>query len=138
MPRTCKRGFIRRRAYTRRTGRKVTAKCIRNMGAPGKWRTVHRSSGIGPLKKGRLARFGYDSDASAASRHKALKAAAKRLGSLAVFRMLGALSTYTKRTSPGKSAVFKADRNFVLAKHSLALSPNPQPLVGDEVRRTLF
>ena len=111
--RTCKRGFIRRRAYTRRSGGKVTARCVRNMGAPGKWRTVHRSAGIGPLKKGRLARFGYNSDASASARHTALRAASRRLGSLAVFRMLGALSTYTKRTSPAKSAVFKADRNFV-------------------------
>ena len=111
--RTCKRGTIRRRAYTRRSGRKVTARCVRNMGAPGKWRTVHRSQGIGPLKKGRLARFGYDSDAAVGKRHAALRAATRRLGSLAVFRMLGALSTYTKRTSPGKSTIFMADRNFV-------------------------
>lgn len=110
---TCKRGTIRRRAFTRRSGRRVTARCVRNMGAPGKWRTVHRSKGIGPLKKGRLARFGYDSDAPAARRHGSLRAASRRLGSLAVFRMLGALATYTKRTSPGKSAIFKADRNFV-------------------------
>ncbi len=113
MYRTCRRGTIKRRAYTRRSGKKVTAHCIRNMGAPGKWRTVHRSKGIGPLKKGRLARFGYDSDGVATRRHTALRAAARRLGSLAVFRMLGALATYTKRTSPAKSAIFKADRNFV-------------------------
>ncbi len=113
MTRTCKRGTIRRRAYTRRSGRRVTARCVRNMGAPGKWSTVHRSKGIGPLKKGRLARFGYDSDEVASKRHNALKAASRRLGSLAVFRMLGALATYTKRTSPGKSAIFIADRNFV-------------------------
>ncbi len=111
---TCKRGTIRRKAYTRRSGdKKVTARCVRNMGAPGKWRTVHRNKGIGPLKKGRLARFGYDSDSAATRRHSSLKEAARRLGSLAVFRMLGALATYTKRTSPGKSAIFKADRNFV-------------------------
>ncbi len=113
MSRTCKRGTIRRKAYTRRSGRKVTASCVRNMGAPGKWRTVHRSKGIGSLKAGRLTRFGYDSDASVGRRHSALKAAVHRLGSLTVFRMLGALTTYTKRTSPVKSAIFKADRNFV-------------------------
>ncbi len=113
MSRTCRRGTIRRRAYTRRSGKRVTARCVRNMGAPGKWRTVHRNKGIGPLKKGRLARFGYDSDNTASQRHTALKAASRRLGSLAVFRMLGALATYTKRTSPGKSAIFMADRNFV-------------------------
>ncbi len=111
--RTCKRGQIRRRAYTRKSGRKVTAKCIRNVGAPGKWRTVHKSKGIGPLKKGRLERFGYNSDAPVTKRHTALRAASRRLGALVVFRMLGALSTYTKRTSPSKSALFLADRNFV-------------------------
>ncbi len=113
MARTCKKGEIRRRAYTRKTGRRVTARCVRNVGSPGKWRTVHRSAGIGPLKKGRLARFGYNSDADVNGRHAALKAASRRLGSLAVFRMLGALATYTKRTSPAKSAIFTADRNYV-------------------------
>lgn len=133
MNRTCKKGTIKRRAFTRkssrgkaslrvqvpnkklgtRSGAHVKAACIKNVGAPGKWRTVHRSAGIGTLKKGRLERFGYDSGAAAGVRHAALRKAAGRLGSLAVFRMLGALSTYTKRTSPGKSAIFKADRNYV-------------------------
>lgn len=113
MNRTCKKGQIRRRAYTRKSGSHVKSACIKNVGAPGKWRTVHRSAGIGTLKKGRLERFGYDSGAAAGVRHAALRKAAARLGSLAVFRMLGALSTYTKRTSPAKSAIFKADRNYV-------------------------
>ncbi len=110
---SCKRGTIRRKAYTRKNGRKVSAKCVKNMGAPGRWRTVHRSRGIGPLKAGRLERFGYHSARSAASRHAALRAASRRLGALAVFRMLNALVTYTKRTSPSMSAKYLADRNYV-------------------------
>lgn len=113
MTRTCASGTIKRRAYTRKSGAHVKAACIKNVGAPGKWRTVHRSAGIGTLKKGRLERFGYDRSDAAGERHAALRKAAGRLGSLAVFRMLGALATYTKRTSPGASAVFKADRNYV-------------------------
>ncbi len=110
---TCKRGTIRRKAYTRKTGRKVSASCIKNRGAPGRWRTVHRSRGIGPLKEGRLERFGYKSSSSLQSRRTALRAASRRLGALAVFRMLNALATYTKRTSPSKSAMYLADRNYV-------------------------
>jgi hypothetical protein len=110
---TCKRGTIRRKAYTRKNGRKVGASCVKNMGAPGRWRTVHRSKGIGPLKAGRLARFGYHCDLSVERRHAALRAASRRLGSLAVFRMLNALVTYTKRTSPSMSGKYLADRNYV-------------------------
>ncbi len=110
---SCKRGTIRRKAYTRKTGRKVSAKCVKNLGAPGRWRTVHRSRGIGPLKAGRLARFSYHCDLSVERRHAALRAASRRLGALAVFRMLNALVTYTKRTSPSMSAKYLADRNYV-------------------------
>lgn len=110
---TCKRGTIRRKAYTRKSGRKVAAACVKNLGAPGRWRTVHRSRGIGPLKEGRLAKFGYESDLSVDARHAALRRASRRLGALSVFRMLNALATYTKRTSPSKSAMYIADRNYV-------------------------
>jgi hypothetical protein len=110
---TCKRGTIRRKAYTRKSGRKIVATCIKNRGAPGRWRTVHRSKGIGPLKEGRLERFNYKSSGSLQVRRTALRAASRRLGALSVFRMLNALATYTKRTSPSKSAKYLADRNYV-------------------------
>ena len=67
--RTCKRGMIRRSAFTRKSGRKVSAACVRNMGEPGKWTQRHKTAGIGKLRKGRLSKYGYNSSASATARH---------------------------------------------------------------------
>ena len=118
MARTCKRGMIRRSAYTRKSGSKrsgvaVAAKCVRNMGEAGKWTVRHRSAGIGRLRRGRLARFGYNTSKTNASRRRALGKAVKSEGRVPVLRMLQAVATYTKRTNPAKSKLFLADRAVV-------------------------
>ncbi len=110
---TCKSGKIRRVSFTRKSGRRVKSRCVRNMGAPGKWTAKHRSAGIGPLKQGRLAKFGYNSTKRAGLRRQALRKAVKSEGKTAVLRMLQAVATYTKRTSPKKSALFLSDRAAV-------------------------
>lgn len=109
-----------RKAYTtRRSGRsvRVPASRIRDRGAPGKWTTVNRSAGIGPLKKGRLSAVGYSSTASPASRHRAIGAAVERYGAVTTLRMLNAVAVYTKRTSPSRSRTFKADVRYVQDKY---------------------
>ena len=111
--RTCKRGMIRRSAFTRKSGRKVAAACVRNMGESGKWTQRHRTAGTGKLRKGRLSKYGYALSNSATTRHAALKRAAAVEGARPVFRMLQAVATYTKRTSPASSKKFLADRNYV-------------------------
>ena len=116
MSAACKAGTIRRRAFTRRSGTKVRSKCVRNMGESGKWTVRHKSKGIGRLRSGRLAKFGYNTTKSAASRRAALHKAVKSEGKTAVLRMLQAVATYTKRTSPKKSALFLADRAAVVKK----------------------
>jgi len=98
---------IRRRGYTTKRGVRV-----RDMGAPGKWADKH-GPGIGKLKEGKLVRLGYSATRKIGSRHKALKKAVKKYGALSTFRKLNAASTYTKRTSKGRSRTFKADRNWV-------------------------
>ncbi len=117
MARTCKRGTIRRVSFTRKSGSRVKSRCVRNMGAPGKWTAKHHSAGIGPLKQGRLAKFGYNSTKRAGLRRQALRRAVKSEGKTAVLRMLQAVATYTKRTSPKKSALFLADRAAVAKMH---------------------
>jgi hypothetical protein len=82
------------------------------MGAPGKWSAKH-GPGIGPLKEGKLVRLGYSATKGKTARHRALKKAVKRYGTLSTFRKLNAAATYTKRTSKGRSRTFKADRNWV-------------------------
>ncbi len=103
--RTIRRAGYVRRAYTRKNGRRVRGTRvatgrIRNRGEAGKWTSRHRTRGIGTLKKGRLAAFGYSSTASATTRHAALKKAIGAYGATAVYRMLNAVYVYTRRTTP--------------------------------------
>ncbi len=123
----CKSGEIKRVAYsrnsyTRKNGRHVRAAhvsstCIQDQGSKGKWSTTHKSTGIGPLKAGRLSKFGYTSSKPSSVRHEALRKAVKAYSALSVYRMLNAVYVYTKRTSPAVSALYKADRDWVGAKH---------------------
>jgi hypothetical protein len=114
---SCKRGTIRRVAYTRRvrSGKRVTVKaaCIPDVGAPGKG--LSSGPGIGRLRVGELARFGYDHvvTLSVGHRHLALSRAVATYGALSVFRKLNAVYVYTRRTSPASSRIFKADRDWV-------------------------
>jgi Family of unknown function (DUF5771) len=110
------RGYIRRVAYTRKlkNGKRVRvpAAWIKNVGRAGKgYRGPNGSPGIGPLREGELSQFGYTNvvKKSARTRRIALKKAVAKYGSLSVRRKLQAVATYTKRTSPGASKVFKTD-----------------------------
>jgi hypothetical protein len=104
---------ILRKGYTaHRRGKTIRVKAsrVRDMGAKGKWASLH-GPGIGELKEGALK--GYSPRLSKTARHSKLRKAVKSKGSLSTFRSLNALSTYTKRTSKGLSKTAKADRNWV-------------------------
>lgn len=116
--RKCGKGKIYRKSYTRkdsRSGRKsiVLGKCIRDVGAPGKG--FRNGPGIGPLRSGELAKFGYSHVVAlpVAKRRAALTRAVKAYGSLTVWRKLNAVQVYTRRLSPASSKVFKADMDWV-------------------------
>lgn len=107
----------RRHAFTRKSGihvkgSRVSARRIHDVGAPGKWASLH-GPGIGPLKEGKLVRVGYSAEKGKTARHRALKKAVRAYGPLSTFRKLQAVSTLTKRTSKGKSKTYKADRNWI-------------------------
>jgi len=101
----CPPGQIHRDTYVRlrRTGKRtiVPAGC---------------SPGIGPLRKGNLSRFGYDHVATMpeSRRHTALRAAIRIYGTMSVWRKLNAVYVYTRNTAPASSAIFKADRDWVM------------------------
>jgi len=104
---------ITRRAhwrYIRGMKIRVPAKKIKDMGAKGKWASLH-GPGIGELKPGGL--MGYSPSMSKTARRTKLRKVVKSKGALTTFRKLNALSTYTKRTAKGKSKTAKADRNWV-------------------------
>ncbi len=92
----------------------VPASCITDVGAPGKG-LPGGSTGIGPLRKGDLAIFGYEKvkSLSEGRRHLALAAAVRAYGALTVWRKLNAVAIYTSRSSPASSAVFFQDRDWV-------------------------
>lgn len=108
-----RRRTIMRKGYVaKRRGKtvRVSARRIRDIGAKGKWTSLH-GPGIGELKTGALK--GYTPTKSKTARHTILRKVVKRSGPLKTFRRLQALSTYTKRTAPSKSRTAKADRKWV-------------------------
>lgn len=120
----CPTGYIKRAAYMRYTKRGthslVPEACIKNVGAPGKGLRMG-GPGIGPLRQGELARYGYSRVAtlSVGERRAALKKAVAAYGSLTVWRKLNALSIYTRRTSPATSRTVKSDMDWVRATYGL-------------------
>lgn len=121
---SCPAGFIKRAAYVRYTKKGkhslVPEQCIHNIGAPGKGLRTG-GPGIGRLRKGDLAQFGYKNVLTmpVGARHTALRKAVEEFGSLGVWRKLNAVSVYTRRTSPGASAVFKADMDWIRNKFGI-------------------
>lgn len=108
-----RRGTIRRKGYTRKSGVHVKSALIADVGHPGKGVMGTGKPGIGKLKEGELKALGYSTTAKASSRHRALTKAMKRYGPLSTYRKLNAVAVYTKRTSPASSKVFLDDRNWV-------------------------
>lgn len=100
--------LIKRKAYTRKDGTKVSATSfqITNRGKPG------RGPKLFTLKKGRLSRYGYPNRG-----RNALANAVTANGALGVFRRLQALMILTKRTDPAKSAQYRSNRNWVRSKY---------------------
>lgn len=101
------------RVYPKSKNMLVESKCIKNVGLPGKG--APSGKGIGPMRKGELAKHGYSFRASDSQRHAALKRAAEEYGSLGVYRKLDAVAKLTTRTIPKAAAVFEKDRDWVKA-----------------------
>ena len=116
----CPPGMIRRRGYTAKrkgTSFRVRSKCIKDRGAKGRWQTVKRMPGIGPLREGPLKAVGYDHTKSASQRHAALEKAVAKYGKASTLRKVNAIATYTKRTAPSRSRTYKTDVHYLQKKH---------------------
>ncbi len=90
----------------------VESRCVKNTGLPGKG-PQGGVAGVGPLRKGELAKHGYSFRRSESQRHAALKAAVEEYGALGVYRKLDAVSKLTVRTIPDAAKVFKEDKEWV-------------------------
>jgi hypothetical protein len=116
----CSPGHIRRMGYTAtRRGRtlRVKSACIKDRGARGRWQTVKRTFGIGTLHRGDLRSLGYSHTDSSSTRHKAVEKVVSRYGPASTLRKLNAIATYTKRTIPSRSRVYRSDVHYVQKKY---------------------
>ena len=90
----------------------VEARCIKNTGLPGKG-PVGKNKGIGPLKKGELAKHGYSFRESREKRRIALHNAILEYTANGVYHKLDAIAKLTLRTIPAASKVYAEDRDWV-------------------------
>jgi hypothetical protein len=112
-------GKIWRRGYTvRRKGTtyRVKSAMIADRGARGRWQTVHRSRGIGPLKRDQLTSLGYSHTKPTAERHAALAKAVSKYGRASTIRKLNAIAVYSKRTAPSRAKTYRTDMHTVQKK----------------------
>lgn len=117
---SCPSGTIRRMGYTARrrgTSYRVKSACIKDRGAKGRWQTVRRMMGIGPLGRGDLIAMGYSHTKPTAARHEAIDKAVQKYGRNKTIRKLNAIATYSKRTAPSRSLVYKRDMHYVQKKY---------------------
>jgi len=124
---SCPPGKISRAAYyshriSKKTLKKQTiyipSACITNRGKAGKYKGA--GTGIGPLKKGELSRFGYSYKHPDSDRHSNLRHAIRELGALNIYRKLDAVAKLTVLTAPKASEVFTKDRDWVRSTYVLS------------------
>jgi hypothetical protein len=115
----CPPGMILRMGYTAKrkgTTYRVKRACIKDRGAKGRWQTVRRMMGIGPLSRGDLISLGYSHTKPATERHVALDTAVSKYGRAATIRKLNAIAVYSKRTAPSRASTYKTDMHYVQKK----------------------
>ena len=95
----------------------VKSRCIKDLGKPG--RGVSKGKGLGPLRKGELAKHGYSFRVPEGQRRAALKSAVEEFGALGVYRKLNAVAKLTSKTIPDAAKVFGTDRNWLKSSYSL-------------------
>ncbi len=139
---TCPPGYILRKPYYRtfkntrgfiaRRGSKnviikpkknrvlVKAACVKNMARSGINYANSTNRLVAQLKRGELARFGYQYRNSDESRYQALIAAIDAFGPLHVYHKLDAVYKVFSVKNPQASMIFEADRDWVADNFSLS------------------
>ncbi len=107
----CKKGYVSRRSYKKRSGTRVKAGCMKSRGL--------RSRGMKPsvyfpkLKRGSLTRYGYSVHNSERSRHGSLRKALKAHGYSKLIKKLNAVRVLSRNTSPKNSVKYARDIKYV-------------------------
>lgn len=111
MARRCPRGQVLRKAYTKKSGTRVTARCIKDRGAPGKGKKLFT------LRRGTLGKYGYKTSFSDQVRRQALNRAVSGESYAAVVRKLNAVSILQRRTNPRVYKILRSDMEYLQKKH---------------------
>jgi hypothetical protein len=111
MARRCPAGKILRKAYTKKSGTRVPASCIKDRGAKGKGKKLF------VLRRGTLGKYGYKTALSDSERHVALEKAVRGESYAAVVRKLNAVSILQRRTNPRVYKILRSDMAYLQKKH---------------------
>ena len=109
---TVKRANYSYKIYPKGRTLSVAARCVKNTSKP----TSGVPGSIGPLRKGELSKYGYALKKSDTARHRALKLAVGKYGTLGVFRKLDAVEKLTENKLPEASKVYRNDKKWVVEK----------------------
>lgn len=112
----CKKGEIERIGYTKKTGTKIKAECIKDRGLPGK---TPESQKI-PFKnlafeRDDLGKYGYSDivHKSASKRHQSLDDAIRYYGSVPVLRKVNVLEILNRNTNPKLATKLETDKKWI-------------------------
>lgn len=100
-----------RKAYIKKSGTRVSAKCIKDRGAPGKGRKLFA------LRRGTLGKYGYKTSFSDQVRHRALDRAVSGENYAAVVGKLNAVSILQRRTNPRVYKILRSDMEYLQKRH---------------------
>ena len=120
MVKSCPKGQILRKGYSRKSyrrssgkrvkGSRVPSSCIRDIGSRGKGKKIFKD-----LRVGSLTKHGYNLSKKSSSRRTSLKKAVKEYGTSSVIKKLNVLNLYNKRKSPEIVKKVQGDMKFVRA-----------------------
>lgn len=107
----CPRGQILRKAYTKKSGTHVAARCIRDRGARGRGRKLFT------LRRGSLRRYGYKTAFTASVRRAALEKAVAGESYAAVVGKLNAVSILQRRINPRVYKILRSDMEYLQKRY---------------------
>lgn len=118
MVKSCPKGQILRKGYSRKSykrssgkrvkGSRVPPSCIRDIGSRGKGKKIFKD-----LRVGSLTKHGYNLSKKYSSRRTSLKKAVREYGTSSVIKKLNILNVYNKRKSPEIVKKVQGDMKFV-------------------------
>jgi|UniRef100_A0A6C0D054 hypothetical protein len=111
-PKSCKRGFIMRKSYSKKSRTPIKRSCVRSKRL--RSRRIKPLKVIPILRSGSLGKYGYAVHETERSRHIALKKALRKYGFSSVIKKLNTVRILSKNTN---SIIYKRDIRYLENKY---------------------